>query len=70
MNASDELRADFVELLLAYLEGTKANHLEWPPQPAEGGQKTPIAPAHEIAFLWEIVVHARWLQSSLRGADG
>ena len=65
---SDELRADFLELLWAYLEGTKGDVMEWPPQSVER-QSTPIEPPYERAFLWEIASHAFTLRNSL-GEDG
>jgi hypothetical protein len=68
-SAPDELRADFLELLWAYIEATKAGVLEWPHASVES-QSTPIEAQHECSFLWEISAHAAALRNSLGERDG
>lgn len=66
--APDELRADFIQLLWAYIEGSQSGLLEWPPKPVES-QGTPIDATAERAFLWELIQHASSLHNCL-GDDG
>lgn len=61
---ADELRADFVSLLWAYLEGTNGAYIEWPPR-TEQIQRTPIEPVHEQVFLREIAHYAMTLCARL-----
>lgn len=65
----DSLRADFIEILWAYIDGTKAGVMEWPPQSVDS-QPTPIDAKSERAFLFEIAGYATALRRALGDRDG
>lgn len=53
----EQIRADLIDLLWAYIETTKLGVLEWPPQSVER-QPTPVDPLDEKQMLWELAEHA------------
>lgn len=63
---SDELRAAFLELLFAYIEGTNVHLMMYPPPPGSiESQTTPIEACYERDFLREITDCAKRLRNSL-----
>lgn len=50
---ADEVRADLIQLMWAYIETTKSGVLEWP-APSVDSQSTPVTAADETALLFEL----------------
>jgi hypothetical protein len=57
---AEELRAELIEMMWAYIETTKSGVIEWPP-PVVDRQPTSVDWIDEKAILWEIAEHAHEL---------
>jgi len=57
---AEELRAELIEMMWAYIETTQCGVIEWP-APVVDRQPTPVEWIDEKAILWEIAEHAHEL---------